>query len=124
MLFRSIVPTMQHRRPPSPLIPICLTTTSLSQRDYEAYVEEREGLLQNPRFRCAALMRGGIIWRLVASKVSFSEVFDGPTTIATVHGIGEFLPGPSPGTAICDDILSDGEADLLCGLVYNYTGER
>ena len=115
---------MQHRLPSSPLIPIRLSTTRPSQRDYEAYVEEREGLLRNPRIRRAALMRGGIIWRLVANKVSFSEVYSGPTTIATIHGTGEFLPSLSAGTTFCDDVLSDGEADLLCGLVYNYTGEQ
>lgn len=68
-------------------------------------------------------MSGGILWRIVIGGSSFSAIMAGPTTAATIHGVGLWLPGSSPSNIYCDDGLLPGEEDVLCGLVLRYTGE-
>lgn len=69
------------------------------------------------------LMREGILWCLVIGGASFSAVAAGPTTAATLHGVGFCLPGTDDSNIYCDDDLLPGESEVLCGIVYCYTSK-
>ncbi len=92
--------------------------------DYDAYIQERAALLRNARIRRAALMTGGIVWRVVISEVSFPEALHGPMTASTIHGHGHFVPSPKSDYNYCDDTLSESEAEAISSRIYCYTGIR
>lgn len=102
-------------------MPIRTSSYQFTRTDYLAYVQECEALLRNPRIARAALMRGGIVWRLVVSLVSFWDILRGPTASVTLHRQG--LSVLYRGMQFCDDDLSLSEIDKLCGVVYCYTGK-
>jgi hypothetical protein len=125
--FRTLLPISRHTRPssiPRTILPIRGVGYAFTATDYAAYVQERAALLLCPRRRRAAIMSGGIVWRLVVSEVSFHEAFDGPTTATTIHGRGLFLPSPESDYNYCDDTLSESEAEAISGRIYCYTGMR
>jgi hypothetical protein len=107
---------------PTIFIPVRLSGYEFTSDDYKAYLRERESLLRNPRIARAALMRGGIIWRLVVSQVSVSEVLHGPTAAVTLHKQGIAVPSTESGICLWDDTLDDTELNSLCGLVHCHTG--
>ncbi len=74
------------------ILPIRGAGYAFTATDYDAYIQERAALLRSARVRRAALMTGGIVWRLVISEVSSSESLHGPTTATTIHGRGLFVP--------------------------------
>ena len=123
--FRTLLPISATS---SPIPPMILSVRGagyvFTATDYDAYVQERAALLRSARLRRAALMTGGIIWCLVVSEVSFSEVLHGPTTATTIHGRGFFLPSGNPSYAFCDDMLTKSEAEAICGRVNCYTGAQ
>ena len=124
--FHTLLPISKTRVTPFPILPRVLPIRGagyvFGKTDYDAYLEERVGLLRSTRICRAALMRGGIAWRLVVSEVSFPEVFQGPTTATTIHGQGMFLAYPAADYVLCDDELMKTEAEALSGLVFCYTG--
>jgi hypothetical protein len=128
MQFHTLLLISRRQVGPSPIPPRVLPVRGagyvFSKIDYDAYIEERVELLRNTRVRQAALMTGGIVWRLVVSEVSFPEVFHGPTTATTIHGLGLFLTSPKADYSVCDDLLAPSEAEALSGRVYCYTGMR
>lgn len=77
--------------------------------DYVAYETERNRLLNGPAGR-AALMAGGILWRLAVQVVGEEHVLFGPThtsqtqVLATLEGM-DFV----------DDVLTPDEIDIICG---------
>ena len=77
-------------------LPVRSPGYQFTKNDYVAYLEERTALLRIPRVRRAALMKGGIVWRLVISRASFTDVLHGPTTSATLYGQGISFPTGSP----------------------------
>ena len=107
---------------PTVFIPVRLSGYKFTSGDYKAYLREQEALLRDPRIARAALMRGGIIWRLVVSQVSISEVLHGPTAAVTLHRQGVVVPSTESGICLWDDTLDETELNSLCGLVYCYTG--
>ena len=106
--------------PPLPM-PIRTSDYQFTKTDYLAYVQEREALLRKPRVARAALMQGGIVWRLVVSLVSFWDILRGPTSSVTLHGQGLLLLVQD--AQLSDDDLDPSELDKLCGVVYCYTGK-
>ena len=124
--FRTLLPISSRQARPSPIPPVILPIRDagyvFGATDYDAYLQERAALLRHPRLRHAALMTGGIIWRLVVAEVSFSEALDDPTTATTIHGCGLFVPASKSDNSFCDDILSESEAEAISGRVYCYTG--
>ena len=128
MQFHTLLPiSSRDTRPssiPRAILPIRGTGYVFTATDYAAYVQERAALLRCPRLRRAALMTGGIVWRLVVPEVSFPEALDGPTTAMTIHGRGLFLPSPKSDYNYCDDTLSETEAEAISGRIYCYTGMR
>ncbi|KAF8961303.1 hypothetical protein BDZ97DRAFT_1592947, partial [Flammula alnicola] len=98
-----------------------LETNLFILKDYEAYVVRRDAFLCSARGR-AALLKGGIVWRLAVEALGFDVVFDGPSNEAQVHGRG-FRFGDD-GTSFCDDDLSEDELDLISGIYHCHTGVK
>lgn len=77
--------------------------------DYMAYETERNRLLNGPAGR-AALMAGGLLWRLALEVVGEEQVLFGPTyttqtqILVTLDGI-DFV----------DDVLTPDQMDIICG---------
>lgn len=97
--------------------------------DYLQYRRQVETLLRDERVARAALMSGGILWRLVVDHIGLEEaielILDGPSgtysdkpIFYTRHGALEH----SQKDAWFDDSLSQDEKDLLCGVYNVYDG--
>jgi hypothetical protein len=79
----------------------------------------RNAFLRKPRGR-AALLQGGILWRLSVEAVDVGSVLAGPSSDAlqghsftTHHGFN-----------YCDDALTEEEVELIVGVYRIYTGTR
>jgi hypothetical protein len=88
-----------------------------SLTDYVAYEDRRDAFLSGPRGR-AALMRGGIVWRLAKEAASSDSVLLGPSDEASAFGIFKTAASGllKPDTLVYDDTLSRDEMDLICGV--------
>ncbi|KAG2114195.1 uncharacterized protein F5147DRAFT_630736 [Suillus discolor] len=88
---------------------------------YKTYELQRDDFLRHPHAR-AALLRGGILWRLC--KASFEErigLVNGPSSDVRLFGEAKRFPSStSDGLtwSAWDDILTDDEVDLICGVYY------
>ena len=87
--------------------------------DYSAYQAIRDDFLRQPRGR-AALLKGGIIWRLAMEYVDPGRVIAGPTGNSVT---GHTLRFPN-NHVYCDDNLTEDELDLICGVYKVYTGKK
>ncbi|KAH6902725.1 hypothetical protein BKA70DRAFT_1111995 [Coprinopsis sp. MPI-PUGE-AT-0042] len=112
--------TFQTFQPPLVQIPDHSTPSRLPNRDpgheftkddYHTYCHHRNVLLGNPRTR-AALLRGGILWRLAASSYQCEDVLEGPTNSSDTLALEQSI----------DDSLSKVEEGLLVGAYVCYTG--
>lgn len=86
-------------------------------RDYVTYEGIRNNFLTTPRAR-AALLKGGIVWRLAREVVSDAAVALGPSS--EVYGTGRRFS--SREGVFWDDDLSEDELDLICGVYKVFTG--
>ncbi|THH14954.1 hypothetical protein EW146_g5451 [Bondarzewia mesenterica] len=86
--------------------------------DYAHYEATRDAFLAHPRAR-AALLQGGILWRLALHAVGFGAVIVGPTD--TVFEAGKAVLA-SPTMAAWDDDLSQGEMEVISGVYRVFTG--
>jgi hypothetical protein len=93
--------------------PIRLRGYSFTYDDYMASRRLATSILNLPHGR-AALLMGGIIWRLAIEILSIEDVLKGPSSSVSLHGIGRCLP--SDGIDHWDDMLSVDQLDLICGL--------
>ncbi len=85
-------------------------------RDYEAYVNQCRYILYRSRGR-VALLRGGYLWRVAVSEVSFDKVLAGPSGLSP--DLSEMFIVTMPnGQKYVDDALKDSEILTLTG-VYN-----
>ncbi|PIL30339.1 hypothetical protein GSI_07524 [Ganoderma sinense ZZ0214-1] len=83
--------------------------------DFCAYEEFRDHFLQaNPRIGRAALLAGGILWRLAIESVERDLVLDGPNTIKTALGITFALRDHADDVFI-DDSLTADEIHIIIG---------
>jgi hypothetical protein len=122
--FRTLLPLAPV--PPSPLpppalVPIRLSGYSFTKRDYDAYLHQRVTILNSPGGR-AALLRGGILWRIAVQETSFDDVLRGPSMSTLVHRRG-FSVEDGEGNTWWDDELEGHDAALLCGGYNCYTGK-
>ena len=62
------------------------------------------------------------MWRLAVATLSFDDVLEGPTTIATLQRRGTIIKTSDDSVDLCDDGLSQLELDIICGLHHCYTG--
>jgi hypothetical protein len=112
------------RSPTSPtsLLPIRLPDYRFTLNDYKTYQQQCLAILCEDRAR-AALLRGGIVWRLVVESLSFDDTLQGPSVSATVHQKGLSVTDPRTGDILGDDDLSQLELDMICGVYQCYTGK-
>jgi hypothetical protein len=87
--------------------------------DYAAYEAARDFFLRSPSAR-AALLEGGIVWRLAVEFIPPGTVLAGPSEVAFTSGQVIRIPGAGD---YCDDEVSENEADLVCGVYEIYTGK-
>jgi hypothetical protein len=55
--------------------------------DFNVYIHRRDSLLRSPRGR-AALLKGGIVWRLTVETIGIDECLEGPSIETIVHRRG------------------------------------
>ena len=91
-------------------------------QDFDVYVHRRDALLRSPQGR-AALLKGGIVWRLAVETIGIVECLEGPSIETIVHRRGLVLPTADPNIELCDDDLSIDELDLICGVYECFTGK-
>lgn len=85
-------------------------------QDYQAYEDSRDYLLRcNPHVGRAALMAGGITWRLAIESLMPGIVLDGPDDIALVRGVGFRLQDRTNNVYV-DDNLSHDEVRIIVGM--------
>ena len=92
--------------------------------EYNFYVESRNQLLHRPHGR-AALLEGGIIWRLAVDglgSLSESLVLDGPSLDVLQYGHAVKC-GSDKQHWLWDDALSDQDRDTICGVYKVYTSQ-
>ena len=80
--------------------------------DYLAYETRRDAFLSQPRAR-AALLKGGIVWRLAREHIHVEDVLNGPSDDA--HQYPKVLC-TSDGRLVEDDDLTEDELNLICGV--------
>jgi hypothetical protein len=124
MRFRTLLPLKEIPRSPivtNHILPIRLPGYKFTPKDYKAYQQQCQVIFSQTRAR-AAMLRGGIVWRLVLDILSFDDALRGPSLATTVHRQGLSVTDPQTGDRLCDDDLTQGELDLLCGAYICYTG--
>lgn len=101
------------------LTPIRVVDYKFTLEDYVKYIEERARLLSSPRGR-AALLYGGLIQRIAREHIGLESAALGPSEVVIKRGqgqvciINEQLYG--------DDMLTDNEIGVICGLYHCLTG--
>lgn len=104
-----------------PLRPINHKYTPL---DFAAYEEMRDNLLRNdPRIGRAALLSGGLLWRLAIECLAPDSVLDGPGEFAYDYGIG-FTFCDHNGAVYVEDNLTDAEVRCIIGTYVREPAER
>ena len=92
--------------------------------EYNFYVESHNRLL-HPLYGHAALLEGGIIWRLAVDglgSLSESLVLDGPSLDVLQHG-HTVKCGNNKQNWLWDDALSNQDRDIICGIYKVYTSQ-
>ncbi|KAJ8579438.1 hypothetical protein M405DRAFT_870272 [Rhizopogon salebrosus TDB-379] len=87
--------------------------------DYVMYEQHRHEFMNQPRAR-AALLHGGLIWRLALHSFGFDDlpsVLDGLSREAVPFGLMLSINGQT----YFDDELSEEEEDFICGTYHIYT---
>ncbi|KAF9007627.1 hypothetical protein BDQ17DRAFT_1237808 [Cyathus striatus] len=92
-----------------------------SLNDYTSYLQRCAAFLSSPRGR-AALLMGGIVGHLAHEHVSLDGVLQGPSSAVTNQRIGVKYVNRS-GLEFCDDVLTEDEMDIICGVYRCYTGK-
>ena len=100
---------------PSQLLLMRPTNYEFGMADYLAYEEVRNYFLQtNPRAARAALLAGGILWRLAIETVEKGLVLDGPDTLNAALGI-TFALRDNADNVFIDDHLTTEESHFIVG---------
>ncbi len=125
--FKTLMPAPTNL-PPPPLIPmfhqnismalgIRLKDTVFTTADFHAYERIRDNLVQSYRGR-AALLQGGIVWRLAMQSIDVNSVLLGPSLYHTTRDRLEL-----DGESWVDDQLSPDDTDIICGVYRAYTSK-
>jgi hypothetical protein len=102
-------------------VPMRLSGYTFTKRDYDAYLHQRAAILSGGAGR-AALLRGGILWRLAVPEISVDSVLRGPSPSVLVHRDGVSVEDPDLGNRLWDDELSEDAILLICGTYKCFTG--
>lgn len=101
-----------------PLLPIAhIHGYHHTTADYLLYETQRDDFLRSRRGR-AAVMKGGIVWRLAVEVLGIEAVLLGPATEIDV-GFNIDVDG----VTLVDDELTENEMDFICGTAYVRAGE-
>lgn len=121
--FRTWTPFTPPQRPPYPHPSVGLGWRNVDYKpdaaDYASYAAARDEFLIRSLHGRAALLRGGIAWRLAIEALGMAPALSGPST--DVYDHGQFII-PQTGTQFWDDALTEEELDLICGVYKVYTG--
>jgi hypothetical protein len=120
--FRTFMKPMrppQYSRPKAVELPHREKSYSFSHLDFVSYEGTLERFFQHPHAR-AALLEGGILWRLGMEYLDPQAAISGPSDYA--NDFGERISLPDEGTFV-DDSLTEDERDLICGTYAVYTGD-
>ena len=116
--FNTVIASNTYPHPPrlrlSPPIGLGMRLRNFSPdpEEYRLYEKARDDFLCGS-FGRAALLKGGVIWRLAKEVVPISEVFNGPTQLAKDFGQ---LVLTTDGDDMIDDDFSEEQLDLISGL--------
>jgi hypothetical protein len=116
-----LLPSHTVSMPDTIRLPVRLPGYEFTTTDYNSYRTQVNNLLRDPRVVRAALMSGGIAWRLAVHK-GFHLVVDGPTADLSDERVGICIPTNTPGWEYWDDTCTTKELDLLCGAYICYNG--
>ena len=109
---------------PEQLFPLRPRAHVYTGADYNAYEEARDSLLRSDcRIGRAALLSGGILWRLAIESLAPDLVLENPGELARAKGIG-FTYWDHTGGAYVDDGLTDDEIRLIIGMYVCEPAER
>jgi len=105
--------------PPRPLVlPHRNLAYQFGPTDFIVYEALRDRFFQYPHAR-AALLEGGIVWRLAKECLDVQLAVNGPSDFANDFGDVVRLPD---GTELVDDSFAIDARDLICGTYIVYTG--
>ncbi|KAK0189652.1 hypothetical protein F5146DRAFT_1199916 [Armillaria mellea] len=92
--------------------------------DFAYYVRKRRALLEDPAVARAALMQGGLIWRIAMEHVPDPEfILSGPGNDMSNNGICHHLQATSNNNTshrVWAEGLSEKQIDLICGVYRVY----
>ncbi|KAI1783022.1 hypothetical protein LXA43DRAFT_1068047 [Ganoderma leucocontextum] len=119
-LMYSEAATHQHQHP-DPRPPLRLTIRPFNHKftaaDFEAYEYSRRYIFRDPRIARAALLAGGILWRLAIEEVAPDVALDGLDLVSAQLGIGFRLHDKS-GYVYVDDDLTHEEISNIVGMYF------
>ncbi|EIN13254.1 hypothetical protein PUNSTDRAFT_128941 [Punctularia strigosozonata HHB-11173 SS5] len=82
--------------------------------DYDTYTEVRDAYLwDHPSVLHAAMLSGGILWRIVHHLLDYSVALDGPSANADRDGHRIMLTLADRNVELCDDRLRTAEIELI-----------
>ncbi|KAG6913509.1 hypothetical protein DXG01_006267 [Tephrocybe rancida] len=124
--FKTLLPARLAQETPMGPPPPCvlgarLSVTKFSTKDYDSYSNLRTMIVQQPR-SCAALLCGGIIWRLCCDTISYDTVLEGPTGWSTVPDANFLARDPKTNQDFVNDALTDVKLSFTSGAYTCYTG--
>ena len=90
--------------------------------DYASYLRERSATLSQPNAR-AALLSGGILWRIAQEHLSVDAALEGPSRVVTGHRVGQSFYDVASHCTYWDDSVDEDVSNSICGLVTCYTGK-
>jgi hypothetical protein len=89
--------------------------------DFEGAMVKCKRLLTAPQGR-AALLQGGIVWRIAREFLSLDAALEGPSIEVTEYCAGFSVASHMRGHQHWDDSLNDLEIGIICGTYVLYTG--
>ncbi|KAF8185393.1 hypothetical protein BJ912DRAFT_852706 [Pholiota molesta] len=107
---------VEDRDPPS----YRYSTHIFTPQDFDTSMLRCQAVLSQPQGR-AALLKGGIIWRIAKQFLSSDGVLDGPSVEVTSHRVGYSHASGTPKVQYCDDDLTENEIGIICGTYSLYT---
>ncbi|KAF8180869.1 hypothetical protein BJ912DRAFT_929191 [Pholiota molesta] len=123
--FRTLIAHSYSARYTSVALPYSPTSFRLinhefTTQDFETYRLQCQQVLSQPQGR-AALLHGGIIWRIAKDFLSVDEVLLGPSIEVITHRVGYSHNSGTDGVRYCDDELTENELATICGTYSLYT---
>ncbi|KAJ3558876.1 hypothetical protein NP233_g11409 [Leucocoprinus birnbaumii] len=116
-----LAPVQASQETPSRLS-IRLDDHKFDKSDYEFFLKRCESLLTIDRAR-AALLRGGIVWRVALNYVPISMAIGGPSGLhSNSHHMLKVMD--RSGVVYVDDELTPEEYDVICGTYRFFQGKK